>query len=271
MYVYILIHVYVYTYICIYIYMMIYIPQDVLPMTGDAWASISEEAKDFISNCLTVDVLRRATLAKCVSVLQCGRVGCSVVHVVAVRCCSLFGLCIASTVDMLWRATFKKVRLCIIAVCFWKIERLVWISWLLQCLAVDVLWRATFANVCCCVLLCVAMCYCVLQFVVEVPRRRQAMAGHVCKSSSVCCSLLQRVAACCSFLMQCFTVDVLRRATLSKCVAVWCSVFFQLDAYIYICTNWRKHECFSDLCCAKYTYICMYIYMHIYIHMYMNT
>jgi len=75
--------------------MMIYIPQDVLPMTGDPWASISEEAKDFISNCLTVDVLQRATLAKCVNVLQCGIVGCSVVHFVAVCCYSLFGFCIA--------------------------------------------------------------------------------------------------------------------------------------------------------------------------------
>jgi len=267
MYVYILIHVYVYTYICIYIYMMIYIPQDVLPMTGDAWASISEEAKDFISNCLTVDVLRRATLAKCV---MCVAVWQSGVQRGACCCSALLQLvwfmhcldCRHAVAGHIWKSA------CVYCSMFLK-DRKTCLNQLVA--AVPCRRRVVASHICKRVLLCVAMGYCVLQFVVEVPRRRQAMAGHVCKSSSVCCSLLQRVAACCSFLMQCFTVDVLRRATLSKCVAVWCSVFFQLDAYIYICTNGRKHECFSDLCCAKYTYICMYIYMHIYIHMCMNT
>jgi serine/threonine protein kinase len=38
---------------------------NVLSMEGEAWLSISEEAKDFVSRCLTVDVGQRATLQDC--------------------------------------------------------------------------------------------------------------------------------------------------------------------------------------------------------------
>jgi serine/threonine protein kinase len=38
---------------------------DVLSMDGQAWLSISQEAKDFVSRCLTVDVGQRATLQDC--------------------------------------------------------------------------------------------------------------------------------------------------------------------------------------------------------------
>ena len=37
---------------------------EVLAMEGEAWVSISDEAKSFVSRCLVVDVRERATLAR---------------------------------------------------------------------------------------------------------------------------------------------------------------------------------------------------------------
>jgi len=148
---------------CIFIYMHIYLYDDIYPAgcVANDGGSVGFHFRGGKGLHFQLPHCRCAAAGHACKVCQCVAVWHSGVQRGAF-CCSVLLQFVwflhCSTVDMLWRATFGKVRLCI-AVCFSLKQLVAVVPCRRRVVASHICKRVLLCvAVCCCVLLCVAVC-----------------------------------------------------------------------------------------------------------------